>query len=71
MSVFDDVAQTLGRPWKQEIPVGVMLIFIGLFAITVWWTFDSLHILGKLEAYANSLADGVSDAASTVVESVT
>ena len=51
MNFLEDVGQTLTKPWKEDVPVWVILSMLVLFAIVVWFTFDSLNAICKLEAF--------------------
>ncbi len=50
-NIIVDVGRTIARPWKEDIsPLSAVIVVI-LFAIAVWWSLDSLHILSKMQRF--------------------
>lgn len=50
-NIIISIGRTLARPWKEDIsPITAVLVVI-LFAIAVWWSLDSLNILGKMQRF--------------------
>lgn len=50
--MFSDITGSITRPYRKEVPLTDLLLYMGLFLILAWIAYDMLRILSTWMASA-------------------